>query len=83
MTTKFSYFISNAQKRDSRSDCALFSIQGLVEGTTQILFNATAPGGHLITSEPETIQVYSRIQVKPDEIVLVPTALFQARTSLF
>jgi nuclear pore complex protein Nup210 len=67
----------NSIPRDRHENSALFSVNGLIEGTTQIIFNATVPPDEIITSDPATIQVFSELRVEPQEVILIPTATFQ------
>ena len=67
----------NSVPHDRHENSVLFSLNGLIEGTTQIVFNATVSPDQTITSDPATIQVFSELRVEPEEVILIPTATFQ------
>jgi nuclear pore complex protein Nup210 len=62
-------------------DSAIFDVEGVSVGTTNLYFNATRRGGGVVTSSPNEIQVFSALTLSPKEIWLVPGAIFQVHSS--
>ena len=54
-----------------------YIVEGVLVGSTYLLFNATASDGQVISSRPKEIQVFAPLKLTPETITLLPTAIFQ------
>ena len=54
-----------------------YVVEGVLVGSTYLLFNATASDGQVISSRPKEIQVFAPLKLTPETITLLPTAIFQ------
>lgn len=59
------------------SHSAVFEVLGVAVGTAHLVFNATSPGGKVISSWPHELQVFDALQLLPEYVALLPMAVFE------